>query len=106
MRNLHLGVTAVPNGNLIVTRDSSSNGLVNQVGDVTWGNGSRFCSGAVSLAHSIVGATISDFVGLNGVLVLANGNYAVNSPLWDNGAVLDAGASHIAPATREPSLAS
>ncbi len=45
-----------------------------------------------ALLSTLTGATASDRVGSNGAVVLANGNYVVRSPLWDNGAVVDAGA--------------
>src|SRR5262249_51732177 len=49
-------------------------------------------TGAVSAANSLVGSSANDQVGRFGVTVLANGNYLVSSPLWDNGASVDAGA--------------
>ncbi len=61
-------------------------------GAVTWGNGTSGVTGAVSDANSLVGSTASDFVGSGGVTALTNGNYVVSSPIWDKGALTDAGA--------------
>jgi hypothetical protein len=60
---------------------------------VTWGNGVVGSTGAVSAANSLVGATLDDQVGGLGVVALSNGNYVVASPLWNNGAVANAGAA-------------
>src|SRR6187551_1517297 len=57
-------------------------------------------AGAVYLFNGQTGALISalrgshanDGVGADGVIVLSNGNFLITSPLWDNGAVADAGA--------------
>ena len=49
----------------------------------------------VSAANSLVGSSAGDNVGGSGgsgVTLLANGNYVVRSPVWDNGAIGDAGA--------------
>ena len=46
----------------------------------------------MSAVNSLVGSTINDYVGYDGVVVLTNGNYVVTSFYWDNGAATDAGA--------------
>lgn len=83
-------VTPLSNGNYVVT----SNGA--QRGAVTFGNGMTGVSGTVSPANSLIGTATFDFLGGGfdgrGVLALSNGNYVVVSPMWDNGAVVDAGA--------------
>ena len=43
-------------------------------------------------ANSLVGANGNDLVGSSCITLLANGNYVVNSPNWDNGEVVDVGA--------------
>ena len=45
----------------------------------------------MSAANSLVGGHFQDSVGL-GITALTNGNYVVNSLLWDNGGIVDAGA--------------
>ena len=59
---------------------------------MTWGNGTRGVTGAVSAANSLVGSTANDRVGGGCVTALTNGNYVVSSLYWDNGAAADAGA--------------
>lgn len=87
------GVVALSNGNYVVKSPTWDNGSVAQAGAVTWGNGVAGSTGAVSAANSLVGATLDDQVGGLGVVALSNGNYVVASPLWNNGAVADAGAA-------------
>jgi hypothetical protein len=85
-------VTALTNGNYVVSTSSWDNGAVANVGAVTWGNGATGSSGTVSAANSLVGTTANDQIGGFGVTALTNGNYVVRSATWDNGAVVDAGA--------------
>jgi hypothetical protein len=81
------GVTALTNGNYVVTSHLWDNGAIADVGAVTWGNGTSGVTGAVSAANSLIGSTLADEVGINGVTALTNGNYVVCSRFWD-GAVL------------------
>jgi len=85
------GVTVLTNGNYVVI-SRSWNGTTVDEGAVTWGNGATGVKGLVSAANSLVGSSDEDSVG-DGVTALANGNYVVHSPYWDNGAAMDAGAS-------------
>ncbi|CAG0929332.1 hypothetical protein TFLX_01259 [Thermoflexales bacterium] len=87
-------VTALSNGNYVV---SSPWWGSNEVGAVTWGNGTTGITGVVSITNSLVGSTVEDYVGYNGyggsqITALSNGNYVVASPMWDNGVVTDTGA--------------
>jgi hypothetical protein len=80
------GVAALTNGNYVVSSPLWSNDL----GAVTWMNGSSAISGAtVSGTNSLIGstpngATPGDDVGGagGGVTALSNGNYVVSSPGW------------------------
>ena len=90
-------VTALTNGNYVVSSPSWSNGVATRAGAVTWGSGTTGISGAVTAANSLVGSTASDIVGVlaaggSGVTALTNGNYVVNSNQWHNGAATNAGA--------------
>lgn len=85
-------VTALSDGSYVAISPNWNNGATVDVGAVTWGNGSSGISGAVSAANSLIGSQTSDFVGSSGVSALMNGSCVVRSPLWDNGAVTDAGA--------------
>ncbi len=82
------GVTALTNGNYVV---NSRNWAAADVGAVTWGNGVTGITGIVSASNSLVGSTANDLVGVFGVTALTNGNYVVDSPVWD-GAAVDVGA--------------
>ena len=85
-------VTALSNGNYVVRSPFWNNGAVADAGAATWGSGTIGVSGAVSAANSLIGSRASDLVGTF-VWYLSNGNYVVGSPVWDNGAVANAGAA-------------
>jgi len=93
------GVRVLANGNYIV----ESNWWNGSRGAVTWGNGATGTAGAVGPANSLVGSTFSDSIGQGidpstnfanpGVIVIPNtSNVFVLSPVWDNGAAVNAGA--------------
>ncbi len=89
------GMVELSNGNYVVKSRSWDNGTATDAGAVTWGDGTSGVSGEVSAANSLVGSSTDDRVGSlisGGVVALANGNYVVSSPDWDNGGVTDAGA--------------
>ncbi len=86
------GVTALANGNYVVTSPYWDDGSVTDAGAATLCGGTAAFAGAVSSANSLVGSTASDLVGAGGTIALANGNYVVRSYMWDNGATVDAGA--------------
>jgi len=85
-------VTALTNGNYVVSSFLWDNGFAVDAGAVTWGNGTTGIVGPVTAEGSLVGTTSGDNVGSSGVTALPNGNYVVPSTQWDNGAVKDAGA--------------
>ena len=85
------GVVALDNGNYVVQSTGWDNGAAVDAGAVTFGSGVTGVTGAVSASNSLVGTTMSDFVGSD-FTSLANGNYVVSSQLWDNAGVVDAGA--------------
>ncbi|MFH1634321.1 MAG: hypothetical protein ABIG63_09985 [Chloroflexota bacterium] len=90
------GVTALTNGNYVVSSPMWDNGSIVNVGAVTWGNGASGTTGVVSTANSLVGSTQDDQVSSEhwdgGVIALPNGNYVVSIPQWDNGSFTDTGA--------------
>ena len=86
------GITVLTNGNYVVRSQGWNNGAASGAGAVTWGSGTTGISGAVSAANSLVGTTAGDFVGLDGITALTNGNYVVRSSQWNNGAATLAGA--------------
>ncbi|MCU1396661.1 MAG: hypothetical protein JWM34_5089 [Ilumatobacteraceae bacterium] len=75
------GVTVLGNGDYVVA-SSSWHGAR---GAATWAGatgGATF--GVVSAANSLVGSVAGDAVSAGGVTALANGNYVVSSPHWNN----------------------
>ncbi|MBX7053793.1 MAG: hypothetical protein K1X36_02475 [Pyrinomonadaceae bacterium] len=80
------GVTALTNGNYVVISQGWDNPspVVTDVGAVTWGNGSTGTSGVASAVNSLIGSSAFDQVGFAGVTALTNGNYVVNSRIWNN----------------------
>src|SRR5207244_3802889 len=83
---------ALPNGNYLVRSPGWDNGAVSDAGAVSFASGTSGASGPVSAANSLVGATANDQVGGGVITILANSNYLVHSPFWDNGAAVNAGA--------------
>lgn len=86
------GILALPNGNYVVHSNLWDNTAAADAGAVTWCDGSVTTSGVVSAANSLVGGSASDQIGNDGLVLLANGDYAVRSYLWDNAGVSNAGA--------------
>jgi hypothetical protein len=86
------GVTALSNGNYVVSSPTWDNGAVVDAGAATWRSGGSGLGDVVSAANSLVGAKIGDDVGTS-VMALSSGSYVVTSPHWHNGAMVDAGAA-------------
>ena len=97
-----VGTAVVPltNGNLVVASPLWGSA---DVGAVTWVNGETGLDGPVAPSNSLTGTMASDHVGSRrsglsvtprtpSIAPLANGNYVVASPDWDNGSMLNAGA--------------
>lgn len=92
-----VNITLLANGNYVLASPTWDNGTVTDAGAVTFGDGTTGVAGEISSANSLVGTTAGDKVGAlyyltSSVTELANGNYVVSSPTWDNGTVVDAGA--------------
>jgi Repeat of unknown function (DUF5650) len=87
-----VGVIVLNNGNYVVNSAIWNNGAVTNVGAVTFCSGTTGLTGAVSSVNSLVGSNANDRIGSNGVTVLNNGNYVVDSANWNNGAITNVGA--------------
>lgn len=86
------GLYALANGNYLIVSPKWDNGLIVDAGAVTWANGTTGITGVITAANSLVGTSTDDQIGSHGVTLLDDGNYVVDSPLWDNGNIVDAGA--------------
>jgi len=92
-QNFNYGrVTALSNGNYVVSSPAWHNGTVENAGAVTWGDGNVGSRGMVTGANSMVGMHSGDFIGTK-ITALTNGNYVIPSPNWSNGAVAQVGAA-------------
>ncbi|MFO1006479.1 MAG: cadherin domain-containing protein, partial [Planctomycetaceae bacterium] len=86
------GLLLLPSGNYLVRSPYWDNGSAVDAGAVTWGNGTAGVKGAVSASNSLVGSRADDYLGLEEITILTNGNYVVQNFRWDNGSNADAGA--------------
>jgi hypothetical protein len=84
-------ITALSNGNYVVSSVTWDLGTTPDVGAVTWCSGSSGCSGQISASNSLIGSTTNDQIGSQ-ILDLINGNYVVRSINWDNNTIVNAGA--------------
>jgi len=87
------GDVELSNGNYVVYWPYWDNASISDAGAARWCSGAGGCVGPMSAANALVGSTAGDIIGRGFVRALSNGNYVVNSPQWDNGALVNAGAS-------------
>jgi hypothetical protein len=87
------GVTALANGNYVISSFNWNDNTTAAAGAVTWADGNMGISGLISAANSLVGSAANDQIGRYGAIGLSNGNYAVRSPYWTNAGVMNAGAA-------------
>lgn len=80
-------VTALPNGNIVVTDPDYDAGATENVGAVYLYDGAT-----AALISALTGSTNGDQVGSDCLTALSSGNYVVCSQFWSNGAIQDAGA--------------
>lgn len=85
-------VTALTNGNYVVSSSDWDNNGIQDAGAVTLCSGVSGCFGSVSTTNSLVGTSAFNQVGFGGSTALTNGNYVVRSHLWDNNSAVNAGA--------------
>lgn len=84
------GITALTNGNYVVSSRVWDNGAFANAGASTWCSGTSGCTGVISSGNSLVGATTGDQISNPGVDALSDGNYLVRSMLFDNGTTVNA----------------
>jgi hypothetical protein len=85
-------VTALTNGNYVVSSPNWDNGSIANVGAATWGNGATGTTGTINSSNSLIGSSANDQVCIFGAHALPNGNYVVRSATWKNGTASLAGA--------------
>ncbi len=91
-------ITALANGNYVVSSYNWDSGTLVNAGAVTWGSGVVGVSGPVSSANSLVGTRANDQLGLiqfntnAHAIAQLDGRYVLLSPEWDNGTLFNAGA--------------
>ncbi len=93
------GVTALTNGNYVVSSILWDDGPAIDVGAVTFANGSTGITGPVTTSNSLHGTTNDDRIGFPGVTPLLNGSYTVESVSWDDGLTPNVGAVTFADGT-------
>ena len=86
------GVTALKNGDFVISSVSANSSSTVRVGAITRVAASSGMVGAISPSNSLYGTSENDFLDA-GVTALESGKYVINVPKWDNGAIVDAGAS-------------
>jgi filamentous hemagglutinin family protein len=91
-------ILVLGNGNYLSRNFRWDNGAIVDAGAITFGNGTRggfgptgTATGSVTTANSLVGTTSNDQIG--SVTLLTNNNYVSRARLWDNGAIVNAGAA-------------
>lgn len=86
------GISALKNGNYVVSSPYWDNNFTSNAGAVTWGNGETGVSGFVDINNSLVGTSVNDEVGNRIATPLSNGHYVVSSPFWNSEFVEGVGA--------------
>ncbi len=87
------GVTALSDGNYVVSSFEWNNGGIVDAGALTFASGSGGLIGLVSPMNSLIGASTGDRIGFGGISALSLGGYQVSSLEFDQGGLTDAGAS-------------
>ncbi len=91
-------ITALANGNYVVSSYNWDSGTLVNAGAVTWGSGVVGVAGPVSSANSLVGTRANDQIGFvpsninPHAIAQLDSRYVLLSPEWDNGTLFNAGA--------------
>jgi len=85
-------ITTLGNGNYVIRSPLWDNGAIANAGAATWADGTTGISGTINSSNSLIGSSVNDFVSIDGITALTNGNYIVRSTDWSDGAVANAGA--------------
>jgi hypothetical protein len=86
-------ILPLPDGSFLALNPGWDNGSVKDAGAATRFPGVVGTNGTISPQNSLVGTSTDDRIGSGGAALLPGGAYVISSPLWDNGAITDAGAA-------------
>jgi hypothetical protein len=75
---------ALINGNYVLISPYWDSPSLQNVGAVTWEDGTTAVTGTFDGSNSMIGNSADDRIGLGGVAPLSNGNYVIGSRFWDN----------------------
>ncbi len=90
----HFGVVALTNGNYVVNSSKWTIGTNQEIGAVTWADGTIGLKGNINATNSLLGTTANPMGNVE-VIALNNGNYVVNGGCYFkdiNGILYDVGA--------------
>ena len=79
-----LYLTALTNGNYVISSPFWSNGASYAAGASTWASGTTGIVGTVDSTNSLLGSNTFDEIGQLSAVALTNGNYVVASPNWND----------------------
>lgn len=82
---------ALKDGSYLAVARSWDAGALVDAGALTWIDPSGGTRGVVSAQNSLVGGSTADTLGNASITPLANGNYVVTRPLWEEGTTLNIG---------------
>ncbi len=86
------GIAVLKNGDFVICSMYANSASTVHLGAITRVAASSGMVGAISPGNSLYGTREDDFLGA-GVTALETSKYVINVPNWDNGAIVDAGAS-------------
>lgn len=76
-------VTALTNGNYVISSPAWDSPQTVGVGAATWANGATGLIGTITPENSLIGSSKYDYISGQGIVALSNGNYVVLSYLWN-----------------------
>ncbi|MFM8374841.1 MAG: YDG domain-containing protein, partial [Phenylobacterium sp.] len=85
------GVAPLTNGNYVFYNGGLDDGPVVDVGVAGWASGTGPTTGVLNISMGLHGSVANDGGSIDAI-PLANGNYVVRTPFWDNGAMSNVGA--------------
>ena len=92
--NDQVGSNSLPlnNGGYALLNPNWDRGLTVDAGAATWCS-TNGCTGYITESNSVVGSSVNDKVGYNGIKLSSTGDYLILSPFWDDEGTTDVGAA-------------